>query len=152
MVDTQSPEHRSWNMSRIRGRDTKPEKLVRSMLFRMGYRYRVCRRDLPGTPDIVLPRYRTVIFVHGCFWHRHEGCRFAYNPKSRTEFWQRKFQRNIERDRQVKAELEQHGWCVLYVWECETRDPENLMQVLDAQLMSTKTESTKFDKRSERKT
>ncbi len=150
MVDTLSPEHRSWNMSRIRGRDTKPEKLVRSLLHRMGYRYRICRSDLPGKPDIVLPRYRTAIFVHGCFWHRHEGCQFAYNPKSRTEFWQGKFQRNVERDREVKAELEQLGWRVLYVWECETGDTEHLSQVLDAQLMSVGDENANCGKRSER--
>lgn len=146
MVDTLSPKHRSWNMSRIRGRDTKPEKLVRSLLYRMGYRYRICRKDLPGKPDIVLARYTTVVFVHGCFWHRHEGCRFAYNPKSRTEFWQRKFQRTVERDRQVKAELEQLGWRVLYVWECETGDPEHLSRVLDAHLMSVSAEDSSCGK------
>ena len=86
-------------MSRIRGRDTAPELLVRSALHRAGYRFRLHREDLPGRPDIVLPKYRTVVFVHGCFWHRHKGCRFAYTPKSRVAFWNDKFRRNVERDR-----------------------------------------------------
>ena len=99
MTDILSKERRSWNMSRIRGSDTKPELLVRSLLHRMGYRFRLHRKDLPGRPDIVLPKYRTVIFVHGCFWHRHKGCKYAYTPKSRTDFWQNKFQGTVERDK-----------------------------------------------------
>ena len=122
MVDTLPPEKRSWNMSRIRGRDTSPERLVRSLLHRLGYRFRLNRKDLPGRPDIVLPKHRTVVFVHGCFWHRHEGCRYAYTPKSRTEFWQRKFARNVARDREVRDALERQGWRVLWVWECEIKD------------------------------
>ncbi|MBU1162905.1 MAG: DNA mismatch endonuclease Vsr, partial [Proteobacteria bacterium] len=86
-MDIISKEKRSWNMSRIRGKDTKPEIIVRSMLHRMGYRFRLHRKDLPGKPDIVLPKYKTVIFVHGCFWHRHKGCKYAYTPKSRVKFW-----------------------------------------------------------------
>ena len=119
MTDRLTPEHRSWNMSRIRNRDTAPEKIVRSLLHRMGYRFRLHRRDLPGSPDIVLPKYRTVIFVHGCFWHRHKGCKFAYMPKSRPEFWQNKFDTNVERDRRVKRELKKLGWRVIVIWECE---------------------------------
>lgn len=130
MADRISKERRSWNMSRIRGRDTRPEKLVRSLLHCLGYRFRLHRRDLPGNPDIVLPKYRTVILVHGCFWHRHSGCRFAYMPRSRMEFWKRKFQRNVERDSEVKRQLEHAGWRVLTVWECETRDPEILSERL----------------------
>jgi len=126
MVDTLSPERRSWNMSRIRGRDTRPERLVRSLLHNMGYRFRLNRKDLPGKPDIVLPKYRTVVFVHGCFWHRHEGCKYAYMPKSRIEFWQQKFRRNVQRDREVKNALEKENWHVLYVWECETKDTKAL--------------------------
>ena len=126
MVDTLSPERRSWNMSRIRGSDTRPEQLVRSVLHRLGFRFRLGRRDLPGKPDIVLPKYRTVVFVHGCFWHRHAGCRYAYTPKSRTAFWQAKFRRNVERDSEVKVALEKMSWRVLYVWECETKERDAL--------------------------
>src|SRR5688572_20093051 len=108
-------ERRSWNMSRIRGHDTAPERLVRSALHRAGYRFRLHKKDLPGRPDIVLPKYRTVVFVHGCFWHRHRGCRFAYVPKSRTEFWNTKFQNNIERDRRAARTLRGLGWRVVTV-------------------------------------
>lgn len=134
MADRISEEHRSWNMSRIRGRDTKPEIAVRSMLHRLGYRFRVNRRDLPGKPDIVLPKYRTVVFVHGCFWHRHPGCKYSYTPKSRVEFWADKFRKNVERDRRVRNELERLGWHVEVVWECELRDPDQLSERLEAAL------------------
>lgn len=117
-------------MSRIRGKDTRPELRVRSALHRLGYRFRLNRRDLPGKPDIVLPRYQTVIFVHGCFWHRHPGCRFAYTPKSRVEFWQAKFQRNVERHREVEEELTTLGWRVLVIWECETDSDTGLFDRL----------------------
>jgi len=119
MTDRLSPDHRSWNMSRIRGKDTAPERQVRSVLHRAGYRFRLHRKDLPGRPDIVLPKYRTVVFVHGCFWHRHPGCRFAYSPKSRIAFWQKKFDANVERDRRNSRELRRLGWKVVTVWECE---------------------------------
>ena len=122
MTDTISKEHRSWNMGRIRGKDTKPEIGVRSLLHRLGYRYRLHDRNLPGRPDIVLRRFRTVIFVHGCFWHRHPGCRYAYFPKSRTDFWEEKFARNVVRDHDAQAALAIGGWRVATVWECETRD------------------------------
>ena len=123
MTDRLTREHRSWNMSRIRAKDTQPEKLVRSTLHRAGYRFRLHRRDLPGRPDIVLPKYRTVVFVHGCFWHRHPGCRFAYTPKSRVAFWNEKFRRNVERDcRNVRA-LRALGWRVITVWECQAQQP-----------------------------
>jgi len=130
MMDKISPEHRSWNMSRIRSGNTKPEIIVRSLLHRMGYRFRLHKKDLPGKPDIVLPKYRTIIFVHGCFWHRHSECRYAYTPKSRIDFWEEKFTRNIERDQEVKGELETMNWKVLTVWECETRDVQSLMTKL----------------------
>ena len=126
MADRLTKERRSWNMSRIRGSNTKPELIVRSVLHQMGYRFRLHRRDLPGSPDIVLPRHRLVIFVHGCFWHRHQGCRFAYTPKSRTTFWIKKFQDNVDRDKRVTEELHAMGWRVVVVWECETRNIENL--------------------------
>lgn len=129
-MDSLSREHRSWNMSRIRGKDTRPELRVRSALHRLGYRFRLNRRDLPGKPDIVLPRYQTVIFVHGCFWHRHPGCRFAYTPKSRVEFWQAKFERNVARHREVEEELTTLGWRVLVIWECETDSATGLLDHL----------------------
>lgn len=119
MVDSLTPRKRSWNMSRIRSKDTGPERVVRSMLHRMGYRFSLRQRDLPGKPDIVLPRYRTVVFVHGCFWHRHRGCRLAYTPKSRQAFWLKKFSDNVVRDRKVQRELRRLGWQVLTVWECQ---------------------------------
>ncbi|WP_432769022.1 MAG: DNA mismatch endonuclease Vsr [Sphingopyxis sp.] len=113
-------------MAKIGPRDTKPEMVVRRKLHELGRRFRLHRRDLPGTPDIVLPAARKVIFVHGCFWHRHEGCRKSTTPKTRVQFWQEKFARNIDRDRRKEAELRQSGWDVLTVWECETRDPDAL--------------------------
>lgn len=119
-------------MSRIRGSDTKPEVRVRSLLHRLGYRFRLHVRNLPGRPDIVLPKHRTVIFVHGCFWHRHEGCRYAYTPKSRVEFWQAKFDENVARDQRQRRELEALGWAVAVVWECETQAEEQLKHRLEA--------------------
>ena len=101
MADRISEEKRSWNMSRIKGSDTKPEIAVRSFLHRQGLRFRVNDKNLPGKPDIVLKKYKTIVFVDGCFWHRHTGCRFAYTPKSRIELWQSKFERNIQRDKEV---------------------------------------------------
>jgi DNA mismatch endonuclease (patch repair protein) len=120
-MDRLTPEERSRNMSKIRSGDTRPERQVRSLLHRLGYRFRLHRRDLPGTPDIVLPKYRTVIFVHGCFWHRHPGCKYAYTPKSRISFWQDKFAANIARDEKVRAALAEMGWRAIVVWECELR-------------------------------
>lgn len=107
-------------MQAIRGRDTTPELIVRSIVHGLGLRFRLHSRKLPGTPDLVLTRHRTVILVHGCFWHRHD-CGLAANPKTRPEFWAGKFQRNVERDRRVKAQLAELGWRVIEVWECETR-------------------------------
>ncbi|WP_415713066.1 very short patch repair endonuclease [Maridesulfovibrio sp.] len=129
-MDHLTPEKRSWNMSRIRGKDTKPEMVVRSLLHRMGYRFRLHRKDLPGKPDIVLPKYKTVLFVHGCYWHRHEGCRHATVPKTNTDFWMNKFNKNIERDQRVRQELQQLGWRVVTIWECETKDKQLLMKIL----------------------
>ena len=126
-MDSLTPEHRSWNMSRIKSRDTKPEQIVRSLVHRLGFRFRRnSGAGLPGRPDIVLPRYRTAIFVHGCFWHRHRSCRFAYTPKSRVEFWQEKFAENVSRDTRVTRKLRRDGWRVVTVWECETRSPLKL--------------------------
>lgn len=121
-------------MAAIRGRDTTPEVAVRKILHRLGYRFRLHRRDLPGTPDIVLPRYRSVIFVHGCFWHRHPGCRFTTNPKTRREFWENKFRQNVERDSRQQAELAAINWLSIVVWECELREPEVLANRVDTVL------------------
>ncbi len=130
MADIVSREKRSQMMSGIRSKDTKPEKLVRSQLHRAGYRFRLHDKRLPGKPDIILPKYKTVIFVHGCFWHRHPGCKYAYIPKSRTDFWQKKFADNVERDINVKEKLEKLGWRVMVVWECETCDEESVIKRL----------------------
>jgi len=118
-LDTLSPEKRSWNMSRIRGKNTKPELAVRSMLHRLGYRFRIADKTLPGKPDIVLPRYGAVIFVHGCFWHRHPECKYAYMPKSKIEFWSKKFEANVLRDKNNLSLLKKAGWLPIVVWECE---------------------------------
>jgi len=123
-------------MSRIRCKNTKPERVVRSLLHRMGYRFRLHRADLPGKPDVVLPKYRAVVFVHGCFWHRHRGCEYAYTPKSRVRFWKKKFQDNVKRDAEVKQQLEGMGWHVIIVWECELRDLGQLANRLGSALSS----------------
>ena len=130
MADVHSKAQRSFNMSRIRGKNTKPEMRVRSLLHRMGFRFRLHRKDLPGKPDIVLPAYGTVIFVHGCFWHRHPGCHRTTTPKTRVEFWSEKFQANVARDALMVAELEALGWTVLVVWECQTRSSPELRKAL----------------------
>lgn len=119
MVDFLSPAERSERMSRIRSKDTAPEVALRRALHALGLRFRLHRRDLPGRPDIVLPRHRVAIFVHGCFWHRHTGCGIATTPKSNTLFWVEKFERNVARDARSIVLLEAEGWKVLVVWECE---------------------------------
>ena len=130
MADRLTRERRSWNLSRLRSRDTAPEKQVRSALHRAGYRFRLHSKLLPGRPDIVLPKYRTVVFVHGCFWHRHTGCRYAYTPKSRVAFWNAKFESNVERDRRNARELRRLGWKVVTVWECEADRPQRWLRRL----------------------
>ncbi len=121
MADHLTAERRSWNMSRIRGKDTSIEKKVRSYLFAQGLRFRKNVSKLPGKPDIVLPKYHTVIFVHGCFWHRHQGCKYATSPSTNVEYWERKFEKNVENDGNHIAELKSHGWKVLVVWECDVK-------------------------------
>ncbi len=121
MADVHTPEKRSYNMSRIRGKDTKPEEIVRKYLFSQGFRYRKNDARLPGKPDIVLPKYKTVIFVNGCFWHGHEGCKYFVWPKNNEEFWRTKITGNIQRDEKNYAFLAQLGWKVLVVWECELK-------------------------------
>jgi DNA mismatch endonuclease, patch repair protein len=119
-------------MSAVRGRDTKPEMIVRRLLHAMNYRYRLHRNDLPGSPDIVFGPKGKAIFVHGCFWHRHPGCSKATSPKTRAAFWAEKFDRNVERDRQAELRLVELGWRSLIVWECETRNQELLARKLQA--------------------
>lgn len=126
MADRIPPERRSWNMSQIKGRDTAPEIAVRSILHRYGLRFRIHDRALPGSPDVVLPRWRTVVFVHGCFWHRHRACRLAYTPKSRLEFWLAKFATNLDRDRRNQEALSSAGWRSVIIWECELADMPRL--------------------------
>lgn len=121
-MDKISKEHRSWNMSQIKCKDTKPEIYVRKVLHGLGYRFRLHRKELPGCPDIVLPKYKTIIFVHGCFWHRHKGCKYAYMPKTRKDFWGKKFGENVLRDKEVLKSLRLSGWKAIVVWECEVRD------------------------------
>ena len=122
MADTFTPQQRSAVMARVKNRNTTPEKVVRSLLHQMGYRFRLHRKDLPGSPDIALPRYKTVIFVHGCFWHGHNGCRRGARPTSNIEFWNAKINRNIERDNRAVRELEGIGWRVFTLWQCEMKD------------------------------
>ena len=118
MVDVVDRATRSRMMSGIRGRDTQPEILVRKYLHAQGLRYRLARKDLPGKPDLVFPGYRAVVFVHGCFWHRHPECKYAATPSSNRDFWREKFATNVERDRRAEQKLRENGWRVFVVWEC----------------------------------
>lgn len=124
MADIKSKESRSYNMSRITGKNTKPEEMVRKYLFSKGFRYRKNDKKLPGSPDLVLPKYRTVIFVNGCFWHGHEGCKYFVWPENNAEFWRKKIVTNISGDERKKSQLEEMGWNVIVVWECELRPKE----------------------------
>lgn len=122
MVDHLNPSDRSRNMAAVRGRDTNPELIVRRIVHGLGFRFRLHRKALPGTPDIVLPRLQKIIFVHGCFWHRHPKCHYASIPATRTEFWTEKLCANVERDKKSIHDLRQLGWRVMVVWQCELRD------------------------------
>lgn len=126
MVDRLTTERRSWLMSRVRGKNTTPEIRARRCAHSMGLRFRLHRKDLPGKPDIVFPKHRLVIFVHGCFWHRHPDCPKASTPKSQTEYWEAKFAANVARDVRISKALASKGWRVGVVWECETRDSATL--------------------------
>jgi DNA mismatch endonuclease (patch repair protein) len=126
MTDVHSKETRSYNMSRIRSKDTKPEILIRKFLFSKGFRFRLHDKKLPGKPDIVLPKYKTVIFVHGCFWHGHEGCRYFVVPKTRTDWWLEKIRKNALNDKKSSGLLTDAGWHVIDVWECELK--KNLLE------------------------
>lgn len=119
MVDFLTPRERLERMSRIRSKETQPELVLRKVLHGLGLRYPLHGRGLPGKPDLVFPRYRVVVFIHGCFWHRHVGCKIATTPKINTSFWVEKFEKNVARDVRVAAELESLGWRVFVVWECE---------------------------------
>ena len=114
-------------MAAIKSKNTKPEIAVRKLLHSLGYRFRLHRKDLPGSPDIVLPKYKTVIFVHGCFWHRHENCKYATSPKTREEFWENKFNANINRDLEVQKEIKNIGWKSIILWECEIN--KNILEI-----------------------
>lgn len=118
MADIVSPEQRSRNMAAIRSKNTKPELYLRKLLFAEGYRYRIAPSYIPGRPDIFLRQHNTAIFVHGCFWHRHQGCKYTYMPKSRVDFWQKKFNDNVRRDAEVRDQLQKQGIKCLIVWEC----------------------------------
>lgn len=131
MADVMTPEQRSRCMAAVKGKNTKPEMIVRKYLFSQGLRFRVQVRKLPGNPDIVLPKYKTVIFVNGCFWHGHEGCKYFRLPKSNVEFWKEKIERNIERDRESMRALLDLGWKVIRVWECELRNKANREETLN---------------------
>jgi len=121
MADVHSKEVRSYNMSKIKGKDTKPELIVRKFLFANGYRYRLHDKNLPGRPDIVLPKYKTVIFIHGCFWHKHNNCKYFVVPKTRTQWWLEKINKNVENDLKCYRNLEVLGWNTIIIWECELK-------------------------------
>lgn len=129
-MDRLTKSHRSWLMARIRGKDTSPELAVRKIVWGLGYRYRLHIANLPGKPDIVITRLHKIIEVHGCFWHRH-GCKLTTTPKSRTAFWNSKFQNNIERDRRVRRELRRGGWSVLTIWQCQLKNLEKTTKRID---------------------
>jgi DNA mismatch endonuclease, patch repair protein len=138
-MDTLTVDQRSERMSRIRGKDTKPERTVRRALFGMGYRFRLHSKDLPGKPDIVFAGRRKVVFIHGCFWHAHENCKTANRPKSRRSYWDAKFERNRMRDQENVKSLKRDGWQVFTVWECQTKDNVTLLPLLSRFLGPAKT-------------
>lgn len=137
MADIHTPEQQSYNMSRIRSKNTKPEELVRKFLFSQGFRYRKKDARLPEKPDIVLPKYKTVIFVNGCFWHGHEGCRYFVWPKNNAEFWEEKITGNIQRDKHNHQLLANQGWRVIEIWECQLKRSvvDNTLQNLALQII-----------------
>lgn len=141
-MDTISKEKRSWNMSRIRSKDTAPELAVRSLLHRNGFRFRLHVKELPGKPDIVLSKYKTVIDVRGCFWHRHPGCKIATTPSTNTEYWLKKFAQNVERDRENEEKLKQLGWNVIVIWGCELKSVDMQAIILQRTIVQIKTAET----------
>lgn len=139
MSDVHSNAIRSYNMSRIKGKDTKPEEIVRKYLFSKGFRYRKNVSTLPGKPDIILPKYKTCIFVNGCFWHKHEGCKYFAWPKNNADFWKDKLEKNVVRDKLEQAELEKMGWHIIIVWECQLRKKkrEQTLRELEEKIKNT---------------
>ena len=129
-MDVFDVEKRSWIMSRVKSKNTKPEMMVRSIIYHLGYRYRLYQSDLPGKPDIVLPGRRKVIFIHGCFWHGHKECKRSARPSTNIPFWEEKLNKNIERDKQHLKQLRESGWDVLVVWQCELKDVDRLIEKL----------------------
>ena len=136
MSDVHNPKQRSYNMSRIRSKDTKPEEIVRKYLFSKGFRYRKNDARFPGKPDIVLPKYKTVIFVNGCFWHKHEGCKYFVWPENNAEFWRNKIMSNGERDKRNYEQIQKQGWRILVVWECELKpkDRDKTLGLIESEL------------------
>lgn len=135
MADHLTKKQRSWNMGRIHSKHTKPELIIRSLLHRSGFRFRINYSKLPGSPDIVLPKYKTAIFVHGCFWHRHPNCSKATNPKTNIEHWQEKFYKNVSRDIEIKKKIQKLGWNIIVVWECEIKnDPISVLNEIIKEL------------------
>lgn len=136
-MDVLTPEQRKKNMKSIRGKDTKYEVLVRKALFAEGFRFRKNDKRFPGTPDIVLPKYRTVVFINGCFWHRHPGCKYATTPKTNVEFWNKKFEANVRKDKSSQESLETAGWNVVVLWECELKkDFDSVMSSLKQTILN----------------
>ena len=141
MADVHTPESRSYNMSMIKGKDTRPEILVRKYLFSKGFRFRKNVKNLPGKPDIVLPKYKTCIFVNGCFWHKHDGCKFFVWPKNNADFWREKIESNVKRDSRNYDRLAEKGWKIIIIWECELKkDFKNRMSHLEDQLLLSEKE------------
>jgi len=130
VVDRLTPERRSWLMSRVRGKHTAPEVRVRRAAHKLGLRFRLHRKDLPGKPDLVFPKHRTALFVHGCFWHRHPSCPKASTPKTRMDYWVSKFENNVVRDARIQQDLETLGWRVVTVWDCQTKNDVELDRIL----------------------
>lgn len=139
--DVFSPEQRSEIMAKVRSQDTKPEVLVRSLIHRMGFRFRLHNKHLPGNPDIVLPRHKKIVFVHGCFWHQHEGCPHAARPASNIAYWNKKLDGNVRRDKANLEKLAALGWRVLVIWECETRNREQLILRLQEFFVNAETKT-----------
>lgn len=142
-MDVHSVDQRSFNMSKIRGKDTRPELLVRKWLWENGYKYRLHKKELPGRPDIVLTKYSAVIFIHGCFWHRH-GCRFTTTPESRQNFWLAKFDKNINRDKQNITSLLEQSWRIMVIWECSLRRKRLLPNLVAEQIVDFLNSETRF--------
>jgi DNA mismatch endonuclease (patch repair protein) len=143
MGDRISSERRSWVMSRVTGKNTSPELIVRKAARALGLRFQLHRKDLPGTPDLVLPKRKIAVFVNGCFWHRHRGCKRARTPKTRVDYWDAKLQHNVDRDRRVRSKLRSLGWKSIVIWECETSNLEGLRETLRSQVIKARNATKK---------